>query len=347
MKTSVKRVPGKSSRLRLRGATVVLASIIVTILCFEAGLQIHRRLSFLAAARDGVKIFRKAGDRELIYEMTPGGRTIIGGIQYTINSAGFQDDEFPIAPAGRRIVVIGDSVAYGLTVPMRKAFPQILEERLAAWACQGCATPVVYNLGVAGYSTAQELRLLETRVLEYKPDLILWNYVLNDPATMDGGIARYFVPPTLELLPVFEVAIAKLMPLSDRQRRALQHKHDFYQFIHELHREEVQSHFRKLGDIAKQWNVPIDIVLSQVFVYTLDGPYPWANLNERIEELARDNGLGFVDLYELLKGYEPRQLSDDGLHPNIEGNEKIADVLLRICFGSDGTLGVARPSRGQ
>ena len=40
----------------------------------------------------------------------------------------------------------------------------------------------VILLACTGYSTSQELVLLRNETFQYQPDLVLWCYVLNDPA---------------------------------------------------------------------------------------------------------------------------------------------------------------------
>jgi hypothetical protein len=65
-----------------------------------------------------------------------------------------------------RIVVIGDSCVDGYTVPTRDRLTEVMEQRL------GTGVEVV-NLGVAAYSTDQELLTLEREGWKYQPDAIV------------------------------------------------------------------------------------------------------------------------------------------------------------------------------
>ena len=79
-----------------------------------------------------------------------------------------------------RIVVIGDSVVVGHGVGWRASFGKLLEEELNRQSLQRKVEVIL--LACTGYSTSQELVLLRNDAFQYQPDLILWCYVLNDPA---------------------------------------------------------------------------------------------------------------------------------------------------------------------
>ncbi len=96
-----------------------------------------------------------------------------------INSAGFRGADFPTKKTAgvTRIAILGDSVAYGYSVPLEQTFARLVENQLNA---DGYPAEVL-NFAVNGYSTVAELELYKTRVREYKPDIVLLAYVLNDP----------------------------------------------------------------------------------------------------------------------------------------------------------------------
>ena len=77
-------------------------------------------------------------------------------------------------PAGAfRILVLGDSVAYGARVRRREAFPERLEASL------GGRFEVV-NAAVSGYTAWNQARWLEERGAAFAPDLVLVAACLND-----------------------------------------------------------------------------------------------------------------------------------------------------------------------
>ena len=83
-------------------------------------------------------------------------------------------------PDAFRIVLIGDSVVLGHSVGWRQSFGKLLQRKLNQSLPRRRAEVVL--LACSGYSTCQELVLLHNEAFRYRPDLILWSYVLNDPA---------------------------------------------------------------------------------------------------------------------------------------------------------------------
>ena len=95
--------------------------------------------------------------------------------QVTMNSRGLRDSEHPLEkPEGvKRIVVLGDSFAWGWGVDDGFSFPDVLEKRLGPQV-------EVINLGVPGYSTDQELLWFEREGKLYEPDLVILCLLMND-----------------------------------------------------------------------------------------------------------------------------------------------------------------------
>jgi lysophospholipase L1-like esterase len=100
------------------------------------------------------------------------------GVEVRYNEMGLRDD--PISPkaAGEwRVVVLGDSVAFGVGVEQQKTFSPVLQRLLA----DELHRPVrVINSGVGSYNTVMELAWLREYGLALQPDLVLLVYVSND-----------------------------------------------------------------------------------------------------------------------------------------------------------------------
>ena len=97
-----------------------------------------------------------------------------------INEWGHHDTEFPEKkPDGElRGLMLGDSVTMGYGVTYPETFSARLEARLAA-TDDKYATHNMINTGVHGYSTYQELVVLE-RSLRFEPDFIVVGFCMND-----------------------------------------------------------------------------------------------------------------------------------------------------------------------
>src|SRR5262249_8193479 len=89
-----------------------------------------------------------------------------------INSRGLRDREIPYERGDAfRILVLGDSYAEGLQIPVEETFAKVLERRLAE---VGDGRPVeVVNAGCSGYGTDNSLLFYRDQGRKYRPDLVL------------------------------------------------------------------------------------------------------------------------------------------------------------------------------
>lgn len=98
------------------------------------------------------------------------GRTI----RYVTDARGLRDDPAaaPAAAGARRVLFVGDSFTDGSQVEVAELFPARVATLLDG--------VVTHNAGVGGYSTVQELLLLEQRLDELRPDLVVLAIYEND-----------------------------------------------------------------------------------------------------------------------------------------------------------------------
>jgi lysophospholipase L1-like esterase len=309
---------------RVRFVIMSLLPTVVVLVLAEAGLRYARAPTqadpFVAGAG---RLHQPSRDPTLIYELVPGAQTVRDGVVIAINAAGFRDDAFPatLPDAAYRIVVLGDSVAWGWGVPMPDAFPQVLERQLHERRWPPHAAAIVYNLAVDGYSTAQELRLLETRGLALQPSLVLLSYVLNDPDTRDGGLARYYASQ-MALVALGKSALTSLLDRWHGYPREYHHR------IHARYRHHTITQFRHLGQLSRARQVPILVILSPVFRFQPDQPYPWQDLHEFIQGLCEANALAFLDLYASFRGRDAAAYAYDMWHPTSQGHALIAQAIV-------------------
>jgi lysophospholipase L1-like esterase len=103
------------------------------------------------------------------------------GAWVRINGYGHHDPEdFPVAkpPGEFRALMLGDSITMGDGVPADEAFPEQLEDLLDARDTRFRSHRVI-NTAVHGYSTFQELRMLEES-LRFEPDFAALGFCMND-----------------------------------------------------------------------------------------------------------------------------------------------------------------------
>ncbi len=176
--------PAPSSR-RARTARAIAALLLLAIGCFVAEAVLRLRPRRIAGRMDVSLDFDEAlhtrVDDVRAYVPRPGA---FHAPFYRINSLGIRDEETSRDEAAgtTRIVVLGDSVAFGYTVPASLTFDSQLEQLLADRVQPGHRIEVL-NAGVAGYNTAQEAAFLETVIAPLAPDVVIVLVVANDTDT--------------------------------------------------------------------------------------------------------------------------------------------------------------------
>lgn len=118
-------------------------------------------------------------DEQLGWRNIPNWKSTTFGRPLTINSKGLRDREYAYEkPLGvKRILVLGDSYAWGYGVADADVFTEKLEAALEGEAVKW----EVINTGVSGWSTDQQYLFLRDEGLKYSPDVVLLAFcVAND-----------------------------------------------------------------------------------------------------------------------------------------------------------------------
>ena len=114
-----------------------------------------------------------------------------------INAAGFRDRDHALDKPDPvyRIAVLGDEYAEAAPVALAATWWWQLEPKLQHCGFQAGKLVEVLNFGIAGYSTAQEFVLLQTRVMRYAPDLVLLQVAPDDVVDNSSALAANKLRP--------------------------------------------------------------------------------------------------------------------------------------------------------
>jgi len=158
-----------------------LKALLISTPLFLGGLELGLRLTGYSSPDLGMP------DRETGWALRPGTEGLIrtenkAGVYVRINSDGLRDREHSISkpPSTLRIAVLGDSLCEATEVPLEATFWRIIERELSACVSLRRRKIEVINFGVAGFSTAQELITLRTKVWKYQPDIVLLAFTGSD-----------------------------------------------------------------------------------------------------------------------------------------------------------------------
>ena len=127
--------------------------------------------------------------------LAPGYDGWFAGVPVRINSLGFRDRRdyaLEKPPNTLRILVLGDSVTFGHGTLDDTTYPYLLEQRLRRWRPD--VNWEVWNLGVPGYNTRQELVYLNEIGPRAQPDVVVVGFFKND---FEGGNAAQPPPSSL------------------------------------------------------------------------------------------------------------------------------------------------------
>ena len=170
----------------MKRAVIVVLSSALALAAVAVGVELWVRATWDSArGRPGLFI----GDAARIEKLAPGYDGWYAGVPVHTNSLAFRDPrEYDIAkrPNTFRILVFGDSVTFGHGSLYESSYPYLLEQKLRGWRTD--VDWQVWNLGVPGYSTAQELMYLRDVGPAYRPDLVIVAFFEND--VLDDNTVR-------------------------------------------------------------------------------------------------------------------------------------------------------------
>jgi hypothetical protein len=169
-----------------RVAPRLVLALVCVAFCLAVGELVLRSAGASSRATDRRGLHEPRPDRDWLYGMRPnaeGRLEVSGDITYRINADGFRDlpRAHPKPDGVFRIVVLGDSVAFGYGVEMRDTFSTQMESRLGTIARDDAAPEIeVLNLGVSGYNPYTEAALMRDLGERFEPDLVIVQFCIND-----------------------------------------------------------------------------------------------------------------------------------------------------------------------
>jgi lysophospholipase L1-like esterase len=190
-------------RQRLRRLLLALAAGLLPLLLAELALRVFDPFhsgELLERERFAAAVLSR--DEAGTLRLRPGARARLLGNDVAIGAQGWRNPPVLLPkPAGTcRVLVIGDSVAFGWGVAEDEAFPRVVERLLAAagWPGDGRRVEVV-NAGVPGWGAPNELVFLRDEGLGLEPDLVLVTLVNNDLTDVLEVLSPTADPPPLVL----------------------------------------------------------------------------------------------------------------------------------------------------
>lgn len=266
----------------------------------------------------------RSSNSELQWEYRPNGEYTHPASKTSLrtNKYGFRQHEntSPEKQDGiLRFSFIGDSVTLGLKVDYEDTFVVEFQD----YANKSLSNPNIetLNFGVGGYNTVQIQELLQTKVLRFSPDVVIYVMCLNDFdfAGASGGLIRYFNKPKSFLLEMLEKFYI----------RAFSEYHAYY---FNKNKQVVIQSILAMRDLLADRGIKYYVAILPIFSAdntSFEG-YPLARIHEQINETLLTNNIRVIDLLPQFRkeSNSPRFYASDIWHPNRKGHRLIAHHLV-------------------
>lgn len=345
--------------------TVLAAgSLVLALLLAELVLRLTGYSPLHAVGQGRELVLRPSEHPELRYELTPGAAAEAWGVPVVINARGYRGREgVPGRYAGTRVLVLGDSIAFGNYLAVEETFPWQLHELLRS---EGSFE--VLNLAVGGYDTVQEVARLRIEGLAYQPDIVVLAYCLNDAGSVSPNLGLMEQVRARQSHRIFRLLLAHFV--ADRieigQQEAWSRRRNDRELFRREYAEQIdpigaderelielmqgvpprhpagwyadpdrvgriRHAFEELGSLADEHGFSTVVVVVPWLVGDTS-TYPYAGVHRIVEMEARRAGLDTIDVLSAFQAAGMKDLrvhAGDPLHPDGRGHRILAEALRR------------------
>jgi len=325
----------------LFGALVVTATLLVTAVSLEVVLRL---LGYGGAPVSNIEIVRIVDDPVLDWRYMPNSQIQLGKVINQYNSMGFRGEGHATEkPTGAvRIVVIGDSVTEGYGVEWDNVFASVVQSQL------GTRYEVI-SLGMGGLNTPQEVHVLEEVGVQYAPDYVVVNFVLNDcdffSSAKEGAkhakdnqskiaLLNIRINPglkrALKSSALLYLANERISDLWGRLRG--EERHDYYEELwgNQFNRGKVTAAFEKLQTLSREHGFKVVVLIWPLVIDYSE--YKFRAVHQWIAEQAGNSHFSSIDLLPEFSTQSFRSLqvtSEDYVHPNAKGHKLAAIEFVK------------------
>lgn len=253
------------------------------------------------------------------------------------NSLGLRGKkEYPLEHENFRVLAVGDSFTYGLQLHESGSWPRQLETILR----RHDPTIEVLNGARPGTSTHQQYRLYTRLFHNYKPDLVIIGFLLNDctklcsncgPVELKKKVERMINRPTF---PEKMSYLYKLYRVGMTKRRLTEETIKLYKTPYELNLPSYQECTAAFADFKKkadQDGFRLLVVIYPMLFGLQNAEYPFAAEHRKISEYLQSIGVEVLDLTPAFKGNKDTDLwvQPTNSHPNRKANAIAAETVGR------------------
>jgi len=236
-----------------------------------------------------------------------------------------------------RVVVLGDSVTYGVFLPYEDTFVYKLRGEMA----KTCGDVQFFDLATPGYSTLQERIALERKGLPVQPHFVFLGVFSNDLAqyTVIGSTAYDIRIKDHDGVPIFS-----LLPLPDALNAFLVTNSVFYQYLtlkgmaafdeaQDVGTGQVAAsiaEFEKIRNLCADVDATLALALFPPLHQSLAEPEERATsfYYDEVRRWATDNKVPYIDMRKPLAPFDLEEIRyDECCHYSPVGHEAVTGIL--------------------
>jgi hypothetical protein len=233
-----------------------------------------------------------------------------------INSQGFRDREYSVEKPNNtfRIIVLGDSFTFGVSVRSEDTYPKVLEQILNQNTSKSYE---VLNFGVRGFNMLEKIEFFKEKGIKFNPDLVIVQYT-DDDFFNSTRLREIQEELFHEFIKIKNITNTSTIKISDEAKIAVKANEIYYNEVMENFDDAwekfVENPLYDLKNLSNKTNFKVLLVTVGGF--------------ERMKKLANQYDWPIVDtdkIYE--EGMAKVILDEKDTHWNSYGHELVAKII--------------------
>lgn len=317
--------PISKARALAYSILLVLVSVNLMLLAAEGVLRVKNS----AMTNYDIEMWRYAKelktpslDPRLDFDHLHSRSAILQNVEISLNEKGLRNGAIrPLAPGGRRILLLGGSITLGWGVPVGETVAAQMEQRLRAAG----EDVQVLNGGVGNYNAERYVSRFFKELTDLQPTDIVVHYFLRDAETLPPGGGNWFLRHS-ELAVTLWIAFHRLFDREGEQPLV-----DHYRAVYDKNAPgfRVMEHeLAELADYAHQHDIRIYLAMIPDVHNLID--YKFGFVHKIMKQIAERDGYRYIDLLPVLQGRPPEALwaMPGDPHPNALGHRLMAEAMF-------------------
>ncbi|HEY2889569.1 MAG TPA: GDSL-type esterase/lipase family protein [Dongiaceae bacterium] len=267
----------------------------------------------------------RSADPRLGFEHAPDSQATLESVLVRINSWGLRGGpvtDKPL-PGVRRILLLGNSIAFGWGVPEDETLSALLQNRFT----DAGQHVEVLNAGIGNYNAERYVERFLLRLAPLEPSDILVLAFARDGEELDSGGGNFLLRHS-ELAVTIWIASHRLFDPSGEKNLT-----DHYRAVYASGSRSLavlQAEYAKLADYAKAHGIRVTVAMMPDIHNLSD--YPLGFVGDTFVAMCRQLGFTYVDLLPAFKGRRPDEVwaMPGDPHPNALGHAIMAKTIFPV-----------------